>query len=75
MVVTSCAPGLLSLSLTFGFIQSSAVPAGLGHAPHSLNMIDHLQQEGDYLQNRPANAIKQMLFGLTVYYSKYYENP
>lgn len=70
MVVTSCAPGLLSLSLTLGFIQSSAVPAGLGHAPHPLDAIDHLQQEGDYLQNRPAHVIKQTLIRLTVYHSK-----
>lgn len=42
VVVTSCTPGLLSLGLAFGFIQGSAVTAGLSHAPHTLHTIHHL---------------------------------
>lgn len=71
MVVSSCAPGLLSLGLTFGFVQSSVVPADLSHAPHSLDTVHHLQQEGDYLQTHISKKVlKQMLFGLTVSYLK-----
>ena len=42
VVESSCAPGLLSLGLTFGFVQSGAVPADLGHAPHSLDTVHQL---------------------------------
>lgn len=65
MVVFSRAPGFLSLGLTFGFIQGGALPAGLGHTPHSLDTVHDLQEEGDHLQNRSATRIKQMLFELT----------
>lgn len=60
--MSSCTSGLRPLGLTFGFIQSSAVPAGLGHAPHSLDAVHQLQQEGDYLQNGFTGGIRERGF-------------
>lgn len=53
----SRAPGFLSLGLTFGFIQRSAVGAGLGHTPHSLEAAHELHQEGNHLKKKKFQCI------------------